>query len=189
MNETGNSKDGINLRQYLTRSQRNQLILHGTMDAPDLDIRSGYPRTWEERVACAVKNRPHIAAKQIYPTSSDFACWYPVGLVVSDGRITSCSQLSNRLSNGDRVPILEKPEELEIPLEEKLESAEFYEVAIREPTFSALYLHDNQIHYRVVPRLSVESVKELAQSLGLPAIIFISVEELFAQVRQRGCPT
>jgi hypothetical protein len=181
--KTNNSENGINLRQYLTRCKHTQLILHGTMDTPNLYVRPGYPKNWEEKVRYAIRNQPHIAAKQIYPTSSELDCWYPVGLVVSDGIITSCSGLSDTLANGDRVPIKEKPEESGILLERKLESAQFYEVAIRRPRFSALYLHDNQLHYQVVPRLSVESVKALAQSLGLPAIIFKNIEELFLQAK------
>jgi hypothetical protein len=180
---TNSLENGINLGQYLTRSQRNQLILHGTMDTPDLDMGQDYPKTWEDKIRYAVINRPHIAAKQIYFSSSELECWYPVGLVVSDGIITSCSGLSDTLPNGDRVPIREKPEEIGVLLEQKLESAKFYEVAVRNPSFSVVYLHDDPLHYQIVPRLSVRSVNELAQSLGLPAVIFRKTAELFQQLK------
>ncbi len=182
--EIVNLESGINLRQYLASSQHDQLILHGTMDTPDLDIRPDYPKTWEEKIKYAVKTRPHIAAKQIYTASSEFDCWYPVGLVVNDGTITSCSDdLSDTLDNGDRVSIRGKSEEPNLSLIERLESAKFYEVAVREPCFSALYLCYNPLHLQVVPRLSVGNVKRLAQNLGLPAIIFKNIEELFLQAR------
>lgn len=169
----------MNLKQYLAGSVHTQVILHGAMDTPGLDLRLGYPNTWEEKITYAVRNQPHLAAKQIYPSSLEESYWSCVGLVVSDGTITSCSGLSETLPNGDRIPIKVKPEELRVPLEEKLESSKFDELAIRKPHFSALYLHDYWVNYKVIPRLCVESVERLAHSLDLPLIVFKQTAELF----------